>query len=107
MRPLPPVLGLTMITWVPGLTRSSQSLMFFGLPLRVRNSIVDVVGEALPAKRLAQSLATTPVPARNSMSVVVFMVTTSASSPSLTARAWALEPPCAWSILTSLPVLFL
>ena len=41
------------------------------------------------------------------MSVVVFMVTTSASRPSATARACALEPPCAWSIFTSLPVVFL
>ena len=41
------------------------------------------------------------------MSVVVFMVTTSASRPSATARACALEPPWDWSILTSLPVVFL
>ena len=68
--------------------------------------MVEVVGEALPGKRLAQSLATTPVLARKSTSVVVFMVTTSASSPSFTARAWALEPPWAWSIFTSLPVVF-
>ena len=69
--------------------------------------MVDVVGEALFGKRLAQSLATTPLSARNSMSVVVFIVTTSASRPSATARACALEPPCDCSIFTSLPVVFL
>ena len=69
--------------------------------------MVEVVGAALLGKRCAQSLATMPLSARNSMSVVVFMVTTSASSPSATARAWALEPPCDWSTLTSLPVAFL
>ncbi|MNV70948.1 hypothetical protein D3C71_1639360 [compost metagenome] len=69
--------------------------------------MVEVVGEASLGNFLAQSLATTPVLARNSMSVVVFMVTTSASRPSFTARAWALEPACDWSIFTSLPVVFL
>ena len=39
--------------------------------------------------------------------LVVLKVTTSASKPSLTARAWALEPACDWSIFTSLPVVFL
>ena len=57
--------------------------------------MVDVVGAALSAKRLAQSFATTPVDAKKSMSVVVFIVTTSASRPSATARACALEPPWA------------
>ena len=42
-----------------------------------------------------------------SMSVLVLKVTTSASRPSATARAWAEEPPWAWSIFTSLPVAFL
>ena len=69
--------------------------------------MVEVVGDALLAKRLFQSLATMPVLAKKSTSVVVFMVTTSASKPSFTARACALEPPWAWSILMSLPVVFL
>ena len=38
------------------------------------------------------------------MSVPWFMVTTSASSPSATARAWALEPACDWLMVTSCPV---
>ena len=69
--------------------------------------MVEVVGDASCGNCLAQSLATTPLLARNSMSVVVLKVTTSAGRPSLTARAWALEPPCAWSIFTSWPVVFL
>ena len=35
--------------------------MPLGLPLRVKNNMVEVVGAALWAKRLFQSLATTPV----------------------------------------------
>ena len=69
--------------------------------------MVELVGAALLGNFLAQSLATTPVPARKSTSVVVFMVTTSASRPSFTARACALEPAWDWSILMSLPVVFL
>ena len=68
---------------------------------------IEVVGEASCGNFFAQSLATTPLVARNSMSVVVFIVTTSAARPSFTARAWALEPQWAWSIFTSLPVVFL
>jgi len=69
--------------------------------------MVGLVGAALLGKRLAQSLATSLVLAKKSTSVVVFMVTTSASRPSLTARACALEPAWDWSILMSLPVVFL
>ncbi len=69
--------------------------------------MVDVVGDASLGNFFAQSLATTPLAARKSMSVVVLKVTTSAARPSFTARAWALEPPWAWSMRTSLPVVFL
>ncbi len=31
---MPPVNGFTVTTWTPGLTRSFQPLIFFGLPLR-------------------------------------------------------------------------
>ena len=54
---------------------------------------VEVVGDALYGKRLGQSLATTPALARKSMSVEVFIVTTSAWRPSMTARACLPEPP--------------
>ena len=81
--------------------------MFFGLPLRTRINMVDVVGEAPFGNFCRQSLATTPLSAKKSMSVVVFIVTTSAANPSATARACALEPACDWSTLMSLPVVFL
>src|SRR6218665_3576051 len=61
--------------------------MPLGLPWRTRNSMVEVVGAASCGKRRAQSLATTPLSARNCTSVEVFIVTTSAARPSLTARA--------------------
>ena len=41
--------------------------------MRTKNSMVEVVGEASCGNFLAQSLATTPVLAKNSMSVVVFI----------------------------------
>ena len=69
--------------------------------------MVDVVGDASFGNFLAQSLATTPLSARNCTSVVVLKVTTSAARPSFTARAWALEPPWAWSTFTSTPLVFL
>lgn len=52
MRPLPPVLGFTTITCTPGLTRSPQSLMPFGVVIarqkqHGRAGGGGVVGEAL------------------------------------------------------------
>ena len=38
----PELLGFGVITPTPGLTRSSQSLMCLGLPLRTRNTMVEV-----------------------------------------------------------------
>ena len=42
------------MTPTPGLTRSLQSLMPFGLPLRTRNTIVDVYGELFCGSRFCQ-----------------------------------------------------
>ncbi|MNU11061.1 hypothetical protein D3C72_2586280 [compost metagenome] len=69
--------------------------------------MVDVVGDASLGNFLVQSLATTPFSARYSTSVVVLKVTTSAASPSATARDCALDPPCDWSTFTSMPLVFL
>ena len=81
-------------------------LMFLGIAFwRTRNSMVGVVGDA-SWEILFQSFATTPLSARNRIVGGVFMVTTSAARPSFTARAWALEPACDWSIFTSCPVVF-
>ena len=40
---------------MPGLTRSLQSLIPFGLPLRTRKTIVDVYGELFCGSRFCQS----------------------------------------------------
>src|SRR5690242_1983611 len=47
----PEVFGFGVTTITPGLTRSSQSLMPFGLPLRTTNTIVDVYGDELLGSR--------------------------------------------------------
>ena len=41
-RPPPDVFGFGVMTSTPGFTRSFQSLIPFGLPLRTRNTIVEV-----------------------------------------------------------------
>src|SRR5688572_27334422 len=92
-----------MTTLTPGLARSVQSLMPFGLPLRTRITVVEVLGAALLGRRLAQSVAIRPRLAIASMSLDWFMVTTSASRPSITERACLLEPPCDWLTVTSSP----
>ena len=71
--------------------------MPFGLPLRTRNTVVEVLGALLLGRRLAQSAGISlPRLAMASMSLDWFIVTTSASSPSITERACLLEPPCDW-----------
>ena len=49
-----------MITDTPGFTRSSQSRIFFGLPLRTRKTIVDVYGELLCGSRVCQFSGRSP-----------------------------------------------
>ena len=93
------------MTWIPGLTRSLQSLMFLGFPLRTRNTIVDVYGVLLFGSRFCQPLSVRPALAMASMSNASASVTTSASSPSMTARAWLPEPPCEARMVTVCPVL--
>src|SRR3546814_5774422 len=50
----PLVFGLGVMTCTPGLMRSFQSLMCLGLPLRTRNTMVDVYGALLWGRRLCQ-----------------------------------------------------
>ena len=38
---MPPVNGLTVTTWTPGLIRSFQPLIFFGFPLRRPNTTTE------------------------------------------------------------------
>ena len=80
---------------MPARPRSSQSRICFGLPLRTRITEVEVVGALLSGSRLAQSAGMSlPRSASTSTSLAWFIVTTSASSPSITLRACLLEPPC-------------
>ena len=78
--------------------------MPFGLPLRTRITVTEVVGAELLGSRLAQSSGISLARAMASMSLAWFMVTTSASRPSITERACLLEPPCDWLTVTSSPL---
>src|SRR4051794_40013625 len=81
----PPELnGFGKTTWTPGLTRSSQVLMCFGLPLRRTNTTTDF--ETMPwYGLLAQFLSTSFADTSRSMSVAIEKLTTSAGRPAATA----------------------
>src|SRR5258708_33688781 len=92
---------------MPGRARSTQSLIFLGLPLRTRITDTDVVGELLLGRRLAQSWGMSLARSnRMSMSLAWFIVITSASRPCATLPAFLLEPPCDWLIVSVSPVVF-
>src|SRR6185503_7122473 len=94
------------MTEIPGRVRSLQSLMFFGLPLRTRNTIVDVYGALLCGSRDCQLTGSNlPLVAIASMSPASASVTTSAGRPSMTVRACLPDPPCDCFTVTSSPVL--
>ncbi len=64
------------------------------MPLRTMNTVAEVNGALLFGRRLTQSSGTSlPLSARALMSVAMFMVITSAGSPSMTERACLLDPP--------------
>src|SRR5262245_48291033 len=89
-----------------GFTRSPQSLMPLGLPLRTRNTMVDVYGELLCGRRDCQFTGRSlRLVTRASMSAAKASVTTSAGRPSITVRACLPEPPCDCLMFTSCPVL--
>ena len=77
----------------PGLIKSPQSLMPFGLPLCTKNTMVDVYGVEFCGNFFCQSFATKPRAAISSISAAKANVTTSASRPSITARACLPDPP--------------
>src|SRR5690242_7003279 len=86
------------MTDTPGLARSSQSVICLGLPLRTRNTMVEVYGALLLGKRVAQSAdEISPALRMASTSYHRARVTTSASRPSMIERAWAPDPP--WDCL--------
>src|SRR5438067_13635514 len=91
-RALPEVDGFGVITSTPGLTRSSQPAMCFGLPLRTTSTTTESV--TIPLYWLAfQLLETMPSLTRRVMSGVVENATTSAGWPESTARLWAPDAP--------------
>src|SRR5947209_19654540 len=91
-RALPEVDGLGVITSTPGLTRSSQPAMCFGLPLRTTSTTTESL--TIPLCGLASQVEET-IPALTSrvMSGSVENATTSAGWPAATARLWAPEGP--------------
>ena len=80
------------MTSTPGRNRSSQSLMFFGLPLRTTNVTTDPNGMPLVAS-VFQSLETLPALTNRVMSGSTEKFTTSAGFPSTTPRDWSPEAP--------------
>ena len=88
----PEVNGLGVITSTPSLVRSSQSLMFFGLPLRVASTTTELVTKPSYSS-LFQSAATFFASTSLSTSGASDSATTSAFRPASTARAWSPEAP--------------
>ena len=80
------------ITSTSFLSRSSQVLTFFGLPLRVTNTTTELVTKPLVGVWV-QVLATSPVSTSLSMSGASERVTTSVGSPPCTARVCSPEEP--------------
>src|SRR5579884_3101526 len=91
-RALPDVDGFGVTTSTPGLTRSSQPVMCFGLPLRTTSTTTESL--TIPLWALASQLEeTTPAFTSRVMSGSVENATTSAGWPEATARLCAPEAP--------------
>ena len=88
--PEEPGFGVTIL--MPGLTRSSQPLMFLGLPLRTTIATTDWVRMPLFSPSF-QSSATRPSSVSLVMSGSREKCTSSALRPAMTARAWSPEAP--------------
>src|SRR5437588_7292279 len=91
-RALPDVAGFGVITSVPGLIRSSQPAMCFGLPLRTTSTTSESEGVPFDPTT-SQLLETIPPLTRRVTSGVVENATTSAGWPDATARLWAPDGP--------------
>lgn len=78
---------------MPGLTRSSQPSMFFGLPLRTASATTERVTIPFVFVALFQSCATSFSSTSFSMSGSSDSAATSVSRPEMTARAWSPELP--------------
>nr|CRL77931.1 hypothetical protein CPGR_04455 [Mycolicibacterium malmesburyense] len=88
----PELSGLGVMTSTPGLSRSGQSRMFFGLPGRTAKDTTEPNGIPLVASAF-QSLATLSALTRRAMSGSTEKLTMSAGFPSTTARDWSPEAP--------------
>src|SRR4051794_38957235 len=98
----PEVNGFGVSTEMPGLTRSAQPLMPFGLPLRTTNTTSEFV--TMPRKAsLFHDADTRPALTSASTSVASEKLTTSAGRPEATARLCEPDAPNDWLKLTPLP----
>ena len=84
--------GLGVMMPMPGLIRSSQDLMFFGLPLRTTKTTTDWLTMPLCSPAF-QSGLTSLASTRRVMSPSSEKCTTSAFRPLSTARLWSPEAP--------------
>src|ERR1700733_9736323 len=103
-RALPEVDGFGVITSTPGLIRSSQPVMCFGLPLRTTNTTTESLEKPLYGLA-SQLLDTIPSLTSRVISGVVENSTTSAGCPVSTARLCDPDAPNDWLKLTPLPAL--
>src|SRR5580765_5854148 len=88
----PELNGFGVTTSIPGFSRSSQSWMPFGLPLRT--TMVTTEPKGMPLYWLAfQSLATRPASTRRVMSGSTEKLTKSALAPAATLRDWSPDAP--------------
>src|SRR4029078_7905451 len=94
--------GFGVITSTPGLTRSSQVLMFFGLPLRVASTTTEFVTN--PWNLFWSQFASTfPDLTSLSTSGASESSTTSALRPASTACSWSQEALYDWLTLEPFP----
>ena len=88
----PDVAGFGVMMSTSPLTRSSQPLIFFGLPGRTESTTTESVTMPLYSSEF-QSSATSPASTVLVMSGCSEKATTSAGSPLSTARRWSPEAP--------------
>ena len=88
----PEVNGFGLMTWMPGLIRSFQVLMFLGLPLRTTNTTIESVTMP-PNLSLFQFVPIRPACESTETSGASERLTTSAESPLWTAAACVPEAP--------------
>src|SRR4051794_33156244 len=98
----PELYGFGVSTSTPGLIRSSQPLMCFGLPLRTAKT--TTVSAPMPSYDCRSHFESTrPASTSRLTSSGVDRKMTSVLSPLATARAWSVEAPYDWVKLTPLP----